>query len=162
VHAWPRYCVALIAGDNSNTLLFGCCSVLLQVAGDTTLELTLSQFWSSLGDSSVEVELSFHGLDAQPAAGKANPLPCALYALYGGTHALHGSIFVLAAQLAHCVHRVNIHTAITMRILVTTLAVVYALHTPREHTATTTRVLEVKLYRARCRRLFEVRIKWIP
>ncbi|KAF6251901.1 subtilase family-domain-containing protein [Scenedesmus sp. NREL 46B-D3] len=40
-----------------------------KVAGDATLELTLSQFWSSLGDSSMEVELSFHGLDAQPAAG---------------------------------------------------------------------------------------------
>jgi hypothetical protein len=50
-----------------------CCLRLLrcaaQVAGDATLELTLSQFWSSLGDSSMEVELSFHGLDAQPAAG---------------------------------------------------------------------------------------------
>jgi hypothetical protein len=58
--------------------------------------------------SSMEVELSFHGLDAQPAAGAAEPSSFALYALYGGTHALHGSIYVLAAQFAHCLHRVNV------------------------------------------------------
>jgi hypothetical protein len=44
------------------------------VTGDATLELTLSQFWSSLGSSSMEVELSFHGLDAQPAAGALQTL----------------------------------------------------------------------------------------
>jgi hypothetical protein len=48
----------------------------MQVAGDATLELTLSQFWSSLGDSSMEVELSFHGLDAQPAAGGLFQIVC--------------------------------------------------------------------------------------
>jgi hypothetical protein len=40
----------------------------LQVVGDASLELTLSQFWSSLGGSSIEVELSFHGLSVSPAA----------------------------------------------------------------------------------------------
>ncbi|WIA34935.1 hypothetical protein OEZ86_013218 [Tetradesmus obliquus] len=44
-------------------------SAAFKVAGEATLELTLSQFWSSLGGSSLEVELSFHGLAAQPAAG---------------------------------------------------------------------------------------------
>jgi hypothetical protein len=60
------------------------CSLLkspLQVAGDATLELTLSQFWSSLGGSSMEVELSFHGLDAQPAAGA--PVIAASLLVYG-------------------------------------------------------------------------------
>ena len=51
--------------------VFKHCRCLLQVAGEATLELTLSQFWSSLGSSSLEVELSFHGLAAQPAAGAA-------------------------------------------------------------------------------------------
>ncbi|WIA14765.1 hypothetical protein OEZ85_003250 [Tetradesmus obliquus] len=44
-------------------------STAFKVAGEATLELTLSQFWSSLGSSSLEVELSFYGLAAQPAAG---------------------------------------------------------------------------------------------
>lgn len=48
-------------------LLAVCCVV--QVVGDCTLELTLSQFWSSLGSSSLEVELAFHGLGVEPAAG---------------------------------------------------------------------------------------------
>lgn len=41
------------------------------VVGDTTMELTLSQFWSSLGDSSIEVEVSFHGLTVETVAGKS-------------------------------------------------------------------------------------------
>lgn len=40
-----------------------------QVVGDTTMEITLSQFWSSLGDSSIEVEVSFHGLTVETVAG---------------------------------------------------------------------------------------------
>jgi hypothetical protein len=43
-----------------------CCggnsSFCLQVVGGGTLEVTLSQFWSSLGSSSLQLELSFHGL----------------------------------------------------------------------------------------------------
>jgi hypothetical protein len=39
-----------------------------QVVGEASLELTLSQFWSSLGSSNIEVELSFHGLSVSPAA----------------------------------------------------------------------------------------------
>jgi tripeptidyl-peptidase-2 len=39
-----------------------------QVVGETSLELTLSQFWSSLGASSIDVELSFHGIGVTPAA----------------------------------------------------------------------------------------------
>lgn len=39
-----------------------------QVVGEASLELTLSQFWSSLGGSNIEVELSFHGLSVSPAA----------------------------------------------------------------------------------------------
>jgi hypothetical protein len=34
----------------------------LQVVGGGTLEVTLSQFWSSLGSSSLQLEMSFHGL----------------------------------------------------------------------------------------------------
>jgi hypothetical protein len=41
---------------------------LLQVVGEASLELTLSQFWSSLGGSNIQVELSFHGLSVSPAA----------------------------------------------------------------------------------------------
>lgn len=41
----------------------------LTVVGDSTLELTLSQFWSSLGNSSLEVEVSFHGLTVHTVAG---------------------------------------------------------------------------------------------
>lgn len=42
-----------------------CCC---QVVGECSLELTLSQFWSSLGPSSIQVELSFHGLAVSPVA----------------------------------------------------------------------------------------------
>ena len=38
------------------------------MVGEASLELTLSQFWSSLGASSIQVELSFHGLSVSPAA----------------------------------------------------------------------------------------------
>ena len=38
----------------------------LQVAAGGTLEVTLSQFWSSVGDSALEAELEFHGLCAEP------------------------------------------------------------------------------------------------
>jgi hypothetical protein len=41
------------------------------VVGDATLELTLSQFWSSLGSSSIEVEVSFFGLSVEPVAAVA-------------------------------------------------------------------------------------------
>jgi hypothetical protein len=40
----------------------------VQVVGEASLELTLSQFWSSLGSSNIQVELSFHGLAVSPAA----------------------------------------------------------------------------------------------
>jgi hypothetical protein len=50
-------------------LLLLCCCCSLQVVGDTTLELTVAQFWSALGGSSLDLELSFHGIMAQPAAG---------------------------------------------------------------------------------------------
>lgn len=50
---------------NNLTQILG---VLPQVVGEASLELTLSQFWSSLGGSNIEVELSFHGLSVSPAA----------------------------------------------------------------------------------------------
>lgn len=48
-----------------------CLPVAHQVVGDATLELTLSQFWSNLGSSSIEVEVSFFGLTAEPVAAVA-------------------------------------------------------------------------------------------
>ena len=40
----------------------------VKVAAGGTLEVTLSQFWSSLGDAALEAELEFHGLAAEPGA----------------------------------------------------------------------------------------------
>jgi len=40
----------------------------LQVVGSSTMEVTLAQFWSSLGASSVDVEVSFHGVECSPAS----------------------------------------------------------------------------------------------
>jgi hypothetical protein len=37
------------------------------VTSGTTLELTLAQFWSSLGPASLAAELAFHGVQATPA-----------------------------------------------------------------------------------------------
>ena len=37
------------------------------VTGGTTLELTLAQYWSSLGDASLQAELAFHGVLVDPA-----------------------------------------------------------------------------------------------
>ncbi|GAB4814120.1 hypothetical protein N2152v2_001166 [Parachlorella kessleri] len=34
-----------------------------------TLEVTLAQFWSSLGSATLDVDISFHGVEVQPAAG---------------------------------------------------------------------------------------------
>lgn len=39
-----------------------------QVVGGTTLEVTIAQFWSSLGDSSLDVEVLFHGIECRPEA----------------------------------------------------------------------------------------------
>ena len=36
---------------------------------DATLELTLAQFWSSLGDSSLAASVSFHGVSVDGATG---------------------------------------------------------------------------------------------
>lgn len=38
------------------------------VTGGATLELTLAQYWSSLGGAELEAELAFHGVDARPLA----------------------------------------------------------------------------------------------
>ena len=40
----------------------------VQVAGGGTLEITLGQFWSSLGESSLTTELEFHGAVAEPSS----------------------------------------------------------------------------------------------
>lgn len=37
------------------------------VTAGTTLELTLAQYWSSLGDATLNAELSFHGVEVTPA-----------------------------------------------------------------------------------------------
>ena len=37
-----------------------------KVIGGSTLELTVAQFWSSLGDSSFNMEIKYHGLDTTP------------------------------------------------------------------------------------------------
>jgi hypothetical protein len=37
----------------------------LQVASGATLELTLAQFWSSLGAGRLRVEIVFHGIEAR-------------------------------------------------------------------------------------------------
>lgn len=51
----------------------------VQVAGGGTLEITLGQFWSSLGESSLDAELEFHGAVAEPSSisldGSAGALP---------------------------------------------------------------------------------------
>jgi tripeptidyl-peptidase-2 len=40
----------------------------LAVEGGRTLEVTLAQFWSSLGASEVELDVSFHGIEPEPSA----------------------------------------------------------------------------------------------
>jgi tripeptidyl-peptidase-2 len=44
------------------------------VNGGVTLELCLAQFWSSLGDTTVEVDLHFHGLLANGSAPSDTPI----------------------------------------------------------------------------------------
>ncbi|WPT13225.1 Tripeptidyl-peptidase 2 [Picochlorum sp. SENEW3] len=39
------------------------------VVQGSTLELTIAQFWSSFGKNSISVDLTFHGVDVQPAKG---------------------------------------------------------------------------------------------
>lgn len=41
------------------------------VTPGTTLEVTVAQFWSSLGEATLETELHFHGVHAAPANGSA-------------------------------------------------------------------------------------------
>lgn len=36
------------------------------MAGGGTVEITLGQFWSSLGESTLDAELEFHGTVAEP------------------------------------------------------------------------------------------------
>ena len=43
-------------------------SLSFAVTGGATLEVTFAQFWSSLGPSSLEAEVAFHGVQAAPAA----------------------------------------------------------------------------------------------
>lgn len=38
-----------------------------QVLGGTSLEVTIAQFWSSLGESTIQVDISFHGLSVRPS-----------------------------------------------------------------------------------------------
>lgn len=45
--------------------------VAFSVAAGGTLELTLAQFWSSLGGVTLEVDLTFHGVLVEPAVGGA-------------------------------------------------------------------------------------------
>eukprot|EP00879_Flechtneria_rotunda_P015304 GHRR01015998.1.p1 GENE.GHRR01015998.1~~GHRR01015998.1.p1 ORF type:complete len:502 (+),score=120.67 GHRR01015998.1:1072-2577(+) len=49
-------------------------SAAFKVVGDSIMELTLSQYWSTAGASSLNIELSFHGLTAEPitAVGPAS------------------------------------------------------------------------------------------
>jgi tripeptidyl-peptidase II len=42
------------------------------VHSGTTLEITIAQFWSSLGDSSLKMELTFHGIDIKTNSGSGN------------------------------------------------------------------------------------------
>ncbi|KAG7670442.1 hypothetical protein Ndes2437A_g04966 [Nannochloris sp. 'desiccata'] len=42
------------------------------VHSGTTLEITIAQFWSSLGHSALEMELIFHGLDIKTNSGSGN------------------------------------------------------------------------------------------
>jgi len=63
-----------------------------QVVSGATLEVTTAQFWSSAGDSSLEQELEFHGVAAEPASafidGSAARLvlgPCFMLLIAGGT-----------------------------------------------------------------------------
>ena len=39
-----------------------------QVVGGSTLEVTVAQFWSSLAEGSLAVEVLFHGVECTPAA----------------------------------------------------------------------------------------------
>ena len=39
------------------------------VVPGSTLEMTIAQFWSSFGKNSISVDLTFHGVDVQPAKG---------------------------------------------------------------------------------------------
>ena len=43
------------------------------VIGAATLELTLSQFWSSLGEGNLEVEVAFHGVNVVGSGLIAGP-----------------------------------------------------------------------------------------
>jgi tripeptidyl-peptidase-2 len=42
------------------------------VTSNTTLEITIAQFWSSLGDSTLDIELIFHGIDIKTNSGSGN------------------------------------------------------------------------------------------
>lgn len=54
------------------------------VVGGATLELTVAQFWSSLGAASVEVELSFHGVQLDGFLGGRRGAPGCELALGAG------------------------------------------------------------------------------
>lgn len=42
-------------------------SVPFKVVGSATVEITIAQFWSSLGDSGLDVEVAFYGVEAPEA-----------------------------------------------------------------------------------------------
>ena len=44
-----------------------------KLTGASTLEITLSQFWSSLGEGSLDVEVAFHGVGVQGSGVIAGP-----------------------------------------------------------------------------------------
>ena len=44
-----------------------------KLTGAATLEITLSQFWSSLGEGNLEVEVAFHGVGVQGTGVIAGP-----------------------------------------------------------------------------------------
>ena len=39
-----------------------------RVVGGASLELTVAQFWSSLGESSIDVDISYHGIQVAPSS----------------------------------------------------------------------------------------------
>ena len=44
-----------------------------KLTGAATLEITLSQFWSSLGEGALDVEVAFHGVGVQGSGVIAGP-----------------------------------------------------------------------------------------
>ena len=63
VRVYVRVCMCVYACVYIYTYICMCVCVCV---GGTTLEVCLAQFWSALGDSTIDLELSFHGLSASP------------------------------------------------------------------------------------------------